>query len=69
VNRLDAQRQLDKVISIVNTAANHHRSRDDANARLHLAQSTRYSPLTVALEAALDTLVETRNLIQEEGVS
>lgn len=47
---------LEKTLDVLMAAARHHTARDDANAALHLAASTRFSPLTSNLLAECDRL-------------
>lgn len=52
VQRSDLQKIHDTLI----VAREHHVHRDESNARLHLAGTARYSPLTSSLDAACDRL-------------
>ncbi len=57
-----------KIYDVLNAAATHHEKRDESNAVLHMAQRTRYSPLTVELSATNErvrTLLAENNLVSE----
>lgn len=56
----DEARQIAKVKDVLEIAVRHHRARDEMNAALHLATTPRYSPLTVELETALETVTMLR---------
>lgn len=45
---------LHKILDVLNVAVRHHVSRDEMNASLHMAPTTRYAPLTSGLAAAAD---------------
>jgi hypothetical protein len=45
-----------KIRDALGAARDHHQLRDSSNAKLHMAPATRFSPLTVTLEAALARL-------------
>lgn len=47
---------LQKIHDVLAAARDHHVHRDESNARLHLAASARFSPLTSSLDAACDRL-------------
>ena len=56
---MEVQRSdLEKVLDAVSAAVAHHVPRDDSNAALHLASSTRYSPLTSELMSAKQRLTD-----------
>lgn len=49
---IEVQRSdLEKVLDVLRKAEQHHVSRDESNAALHLAPATRLSPLTSSLQA------------------
>lgn len=48
----DEQREVQKALDTIRRAIQHHESRDEMNAHLHLATDIRYSALTVALQRA-----------------
>jgi hypothetical protein len=45
-----------KIYDALAQATTHHKLRDECNARLHMSQCIRYSPLTTALDAQCDRL-------------
>ncbi len=51
-----------KLYDALNRNTQFHRHRDEMNAQLHLAEQTRYSPLTSETEAARDRALQ---LLQE----
>ncbi len=54
VNAEEAARELDKAADALEAALRHLRAANEANAALHLATTVRPSPLTVAVETALE---------------
>lgn len=45
---------LEKIFDALKAGLEFHRSRDQMNAQLHMAENVRYSPLTSVLEAERD---------------
>ena len=62
----DLARELTKIGDTVAVAAKHFRSQAAADAALHMAGTVRPNPLTVAVEAALDSIVRLINELNEE---
>jgi hypothetical protein len=60
----DTARELHKVADTLELVVRHLSCRDDSNAALHMASATRHAPLTVATQAALETV---RNLLTERN--
>lgn len=56
---------IDKILDAVAQACQFHTYRDEMNAALHLASSTRYSPLTSELENARLRLLDIRDELRE----
>lgn len=54
MNADDAARELDKAADALDAAAKHLRARNRADAALHMAETVRPSPLTVAVENAAE---------------
>ena len=52
---IEVQRgDLEKLLDVLTVAVDHHQARDLMNAKLHLAQTVRVSPLTSELMAERD---------------
>ena len=56
-----SRRELMKIGDALQRATRFHLFRDQMNAESHLAPSVRYSPLTSALEIALDSMTRLQN--------
>ena len=56
-----SRRDLMKIGDVLQRATSFHLFRDRMNAESHLAPSVRYSPLTTALEIALDSMTRLQN--------
>lgn len=47
---------LEKISDVLHATTSFHKSRDEMNAVLHLAETVRYSPLTTRLDAECDRI-------------
>ncbi len=56
---------IEKILDAVAQAYRFHTFRDEMNAALHLASSTRYSPLTSELDSARERLMGIRDELRE----
>jgi len=60
-------RELQKTLDVVALTFGFHFHRDQMNARTHMAQTVRWSPLTTALEGVRDDLIALIAELQEES--
>lgn len=60
----DTRRALSTVADVLSRAARHHRRRDEHDAEMSLARLTAYSPITCALDDALNTV---RGLLDDDA--
>lgn len=69
MRRNDLIRELDKILDTIEGAEKHFRAEAEMNAALHMSDTVRPAPLSVAVGLAADNLTRLLSRLSEEEVT